>query len=327
MRVLIADDDPLSRRVLRRAVEKLGHRCLAARDGEEAWSLYLEAEPDVVISDWMMPRLDGINLCRRVRADGDEAYTYFVLLTARGDNGDRLTGMQAGADDYLTKPLDPGDLQLRLIAAQRVTALHRKLLEQAHALRQMNREFYRDGRQDHLTGVGNRRRLDEDLERLHRGCEQAGLSYSVALVDIDEFKRYNDTCGHPAGDEALRNVAATLRMCCRGRDAVYRYGGEEFMVVFPETAVEDAARAVDRLRREVRAQAIPHPGRSTPGPLTVSAGVAGWAPPDSESSEAVVQRADEALYQAKQSGRNRVCTSPASPLEGGALRSLPATTH
>lgn len=306
MHVLIAEDDLVSRKILQRSVERLGHTCLLAADGEEALELYNEHRPDVVISDWVMPKLDGLSLCKEIRADREAMYTYFVLLTSRSDKAHRLEGFHGGADDYLTKPLDADELKLRLIAATRVTSLHRELRERARQIEQLNLDLYKDGRRDALTGIANRRAMEEDLERLHSQMHRHDHQWAIALVDIDHFKSYNDTCGHPAGDEALRRVAHCLAEVCRAHDSVYRYGGEEFLAVFPHQDLEGAIQAAERMREAVRALAIPNPGRTPSGPVTISLGVAGRLAGDEGDVSDLIKVADDALYRAKQSGRDRV---------------------
>lgn len=167
MRVLLAEDDAVSLLILRRAVEKLGHECLAAENGEDAWQTYKE-NPDVgvIISDWMMPGVDGLELCRRVREEEREGYTYFIFLTALGDKEHLLMGFEAGADDYLSKPLDREELQVRMISAGRLTKLHQQLAEQRSELEKLNSRLTDQARTDHLTGLGNRLRMQEDLEVL-----------------------------------------------------------------------------------------------------------------------------------------------------------------
>lgn len=310
MRIVIAEDDLVSRKLIERAVTNLGHSCMTAEDGEEAWKLIQDHQPDAVISDWMMPRLDGLGLCRRVRTYEEEhgGYTYFVLLTSLSEQTDRLRGMQAGADDYLTKPLDPDELQLRLICARRITALHLKLARQQEELERLNRSYYEDGRIDQLTGIGNRRMMEEDLERIHAQGTRYGHRYAIALFDIDFFKKYNDTCGHPAGDETLRAVAAALRAAGRKGDVIYRYGGEEFLALFPGQDEETGWLAADRLRVQVEAMMLPHPGKTPPGTVTVSGGITAHVGGEEMDHLALVERADRALYLAKESGRNRVAS-------------------
>lgn len=306
MKIVIAEDDLVSRKLLERAVTKLGYPCHVASDGEEAWELYEKHAPEVIISDWMMPRLDGIDLCRRLRESQGSGYTYFILLTSLTDKEDRLRGMQAGADDYLTKPLDLDELQLRMIAARRITALHKKLARQATELERINLALYEDGRVDSLTQIGNRRMMEENLERVHAECRRYDRHFAVALFDIDFFKKYNDTCGHPAGDETLRAVAGALSEGCRAEDSVYRYGGEEFLAVLPGQDLKTGVLAAERLRSRVEALGLPHPGKTPPGTVTVSGGVACSTGASDLDAVAMVERADQALYQAKESGRNRV---------------------
>jgi two-component system, cell cycle response regulator len=305
LRILIAEDDAVSRTILRRAVEKLGHECLAAADGEEAWGLYKEnPDLDVIISDWMMPGVDGLELCRRVRGDGREGYTYFIFLTALGDREHLLQGLEAGADDYLSKPLDRDELGMRLTSALRVTELHRRLAVQNGELEQLNRMLFEQSRQDPLTSLGNRLRLTEDLQVLQSRTERYGHTYAVVLCDVDFFKAYNDRYGHLAGDDVLRRVAATISSGLRTGDTAYRYGGEEFLVVLPEQGAEAAAAITERLRQAVEDLGIPHADGGPGGVLTISAGVA--VSTGSGDADGLLKAADKALYAAKSEGRNRV---------------------
>src|SRR5215213_1332749 len=202
MRVLIAEDSAMGRLLLQRAVEAMGHTCLVATDGLSAWELFESENPDVVISDWMMPGLEGPELCRRIRSRPDAPYVYFVFLTVFREKEHALVGIQAGADDYLTKPLDPRDLKICLIAAERVISVHRGLAQKTAELERANRELFESARTDALTHVGNRLRLHEDLDRLDSRVARYGYAYAVAMCDLDHFKAYNDALGHPAGDAA-----------------------------------------------------------------------------------------------------------------------------
>ena len=310
MRILIAEDDVVSRTILRRAVEKIGHECIAAADGEEAWTLYKEnPDLDVIISDWMMPGVDGLELCRRVRDDQHDGYTYFIFLTALGDREHLLMGLEAGADDYLSKPLDRGELQVRLISASRVTALHRRLAQQNNELERLNRRLFEQSREDPLTRLGNRLRLREELDVLQARVRRYAHSYSVVLCDVDHFKGYNDLYGHLEGDEVLQKVAGTISGHLRSGDTAYRYGGEEFLIVLPEQDLETAASVADRLRRAIEGLGIPHEANEPPGVVTISAGAAAVSHESPRSTDDLLTEADEALYAAKQAGRNRVATS------------------
>lgn len=304
MRILIAEDEAIARKVLARAVETLGHECIVAEDGEQAWSIFQQEHPEVIISDRMMPGIDGLELCRRVRTTA-ETYTYFVLVTGLDEVAQRLEGMRAGADDYLPKPLNKNDLELRLIAAERVTALHRQIREQRASLEHLNEKFYRQGRIDTLTDMPNRLHLQEDLGRLNARVKRYDRCYGIALMDVDHFKQYNDTYGHVAGDEALRLVASVLKRTCRAADSVYRYGGEEFVAAYPDSTLAATVAAAERMRSSLQAQLHPHES-SELKVLTISIGVT-WVDAQQDLQvERVLKTADDALYRAKENGRNRV---------------------
>ena len=314
MKILIAEDDAVSRLILRRAVEKIGHECLAAADGKDAWDLYKEnPDLDAIISDWMMPGMDGLELCRLIRGEGRDAYTYFIFLTALGDKEHLLMGLEAGADDYLSKPLDRDELQVRLVSAARVTELHRRLAVQNEELEELNRRLFEQSREDPLTSLGNRLRLREELQALRARAKRYGHSYSVMLCDVDFFKSYNDCYGHIAGDEVLVKVAKEITEGRRSGDTAYRFGGEEFLVVLPEQGLEAAAAVAERLRVSVEALRIPHESKDPPGSVTISAGVAALGPGGDKSPDDLLREADAALYRAKEAGRNRVASFADSP--------------
>jgi two-component system, cell cycle response regulator len=306
MKILIADDSPTPRLLLKRELERLGHECLVAEDGLQAWETFQGSGVDAVISDWMMPGLDGDELCRRVRADRDAPYAYFVLLTSLDDKRHVVAGMEAGADDYLTKPFGHEDLETRLVAAARVSALHRQIAAQQAELQRLNQMLFDDSRRDSLTGLRNRRSQDEELQTLVQRSERYGDCFCVALFDVDRFKAFNDSAGHLAGDGVLRTVAATLASECRGGDAVFRYGGEEMLLVMPAQTLETALIAANRMRSAIEALAVPHPGLGPGGTVTVSAGVASFESGRGDDVESLLARADAALYEAKEGGRNRV---------------------
>jgi two-component system cell cycle response regulator len=311
LKILVAEDDAVSRTILRRAVEKLGHECLVAEDGRTAWETF-RAEPcvDVIISDWMMPDVDGLELCRMVREEErsarGRAYTYFIFLTALGDREHLLMGLEAGADDYLSKPLDRDELGMRLISADRVTELHRQLAFQNDELEKLNRMLFDQSRQDPLTRLGNRLRMREDLEVLQSRAERYGHGYAVVLCDIDHFKAYNDRYGHLAGDDALQRVSETISSSLRGGDTAYRYGGEEFLIVLPEQTIEAATMIAERLRQTIEDLAIPHEANPPANAITISAGVAAFS--STVASDDLLKEADAALYTAKKAGRNQVAS-------------------
>ncbi len=302
MKVLVADDDFGSRLVAKAAVEQSGHECIVAADGSSAWELYRQHRPQVVVTDLMMPGLNGLELCRAIRSAEEDSYTYLVLVTSKDAREDVVAGMHAGADDYVAKPLDPFALHTRLLVAQRVTSLHTDLARYRAALAEQ-------ARTDPLTKLHNRLKLSEDLEQLHERSARYGTDYSLAICDVDNFKRYNDLYGHQAGDLALQSVAASLAAQGRESDGIYRFGGEEFLFLLPGQTVSGAEARLARALEAVRSLGIAHSGNPS-GTLTLSAGLSAFAPDHRVSSERLLKEADMALYTAKSAGRNRVEVAP-----------------
>jgi diguanylate cyclase (GGDEF)-like protein len=306
MRILVAEDHAATCLVLEASVTSLGHDCVVATNGKEAWRLFEAVDVEVVISDRMMPGMDGVELCRRIRACGRDTYTYFIFLTAFDKKADVLSGMQAGADDYLVKPLDIDDLKMRLLVASRVTSLHRKLSQQSAQLERLNRQLFDQSRTDPLTQLGSRLRLSEDLESIHARADRYGQSCCAVMCDVDFFKAYNDSKGHLAGDEVLQAVSRALMNATRTGDQVYRYGGEEFLILLPEQSLDDGLAAAERYRKAIEQLAIPHGSSPANNVVTISAGVAVLSHSEGKSVGEWLNEADAALYGAKQLGRNRV---------------------
>ena len=299
----MVDDDAVYRAAMRAMIRASGHECLVAHDALTALAVLKEEIVQVLITDREMPGMDGLELCRLVRSEESTEHLYIILVTGLGSAEQAREGMLAGADDYLVKPSQPLDVQLRLIAAERVSSLHRKI-ELA------NRELRAVARRDPLTNLGNRRSMTEDLEIMTDRRHRYGQHFCIALLDVDHFKSYNDTFGHPAGDEALKAVAKVLIATSRAGDTCYRYGGEEFLCIFPGQSAVSALIAIRRIMHGIDDLAIPHPG-SAGACLTVSVGIAEMAIEHVGADEAV-QAADAALYQAKKHGRNRVELAPPS---------------
>jgi diguanylate cyclase (GGDEF)-like protein len=303
MKVLVVDDGRTTRMMLKSSVEHLGHECVTAADGTEAWDLFLAEGPDVIISDWLMPGIQGPDLCRMVRAKPGP-YTYFVLLTAFGDRNHALEGMQAGADDYLSKTLDVDDLHLRLIAAERVSSLHKRLAEQdvnSRALAEV----------DQRTQLVNRHRSTELFRQFLGRARRERMPLSLVVLDVDHFKHVNDRYGHATGDDVLRRMAATMRRSFRNEDIVARWGGEEFVVGMYAVATADSVTRLYRVLDAVRSEAFVGPDGSE-FEVTFSAGVAEF-PRNGADLQSLYRSADEALYRAKDAGRARVFASHASP--------------
>ncbi|MEZ2389450.1 diguanylate cyclase [bacterium RCC_150] len=302
MKVLVADDDFGSRLVAKAAVEQSGHECIVAADGNAAWEAYGRYRPQVVVTDLMMPGIDGLDLCRAIRSAEDNSYTYLVLVTSKDSREDVVAGVEAGADDYVAKPLDPFTLHTRLLVAQRVTSLHADLARYRAALAEQ-------ARTDPLTKLHNRLKLTEDLDQLHQRSSRYGTDYSLAIFDVDNFKSYNDIYGHQAGDAALQAVAASLASSGRKSDGIYRFGGEEFLLLLPGQAISGAETRLTRALKAVRALNIEHSGNPS-GALTVSAGVSAFVRGHRVSSDRLLKEADMALYTAKAVGRDRVEIAP-----------------
>lgn len=317
MHILIAEDEPVSRRVLRVALQKMGHSVLEAADGGEALRILEDEDVRLVIADWMMPNVDGLELVRRIRSQGqtsvqgeaDSRYTYVILLTSRGQKQDVVDGLTAGADDYITKPFDRDELMVRIHAGERVIELEDKLAAQ-------NAELQRMALLDGLTGIPNRRDFDDKLLKIGEQSRRGGRPFSVVMIDLDHFKGLNDTLGHEAGDDALRAVAGILQENVRTSDSAFRYGGEEFVCLLPDTSADGAAQVAERLRCKVADARIPNPGNVRGGHLTVSVGLAAYTPGSGVPPATVLAQADQALYRAKEQGRNRVTrlevTAPAA---------------
>jgi two-component system, cell cycle response regulator len=304
VRILIAEDDTASRLILEAALKGLGHEVVAATDGEQAWQLFQSEKVEAIISDREMPRLNGVDLCRRIRGSDGGKYIYFIFLTSVNDKVGAAEGIRAGADDYLMKPLNRHELEARLMVASRITELYRELANQQLELKRLNSQLFRQARIDGLTQVGNRLKMREDLDILFARVAEQGGSFCAVMCDVDHFKLYNDEYGHLQGDEVLKSVARTLVQGCRPNDEIYRYGGEEFLLVMPEQSIEAACAAAERHRARIEQLAIPNIG-SPETMVTISAGVAAMAT-TRPSIKKWLEGADGALYRAKQLGRNRV---------------------
>jgi diguanylate cyclase (GGDEF)-like protein len=292
MKILVAEDDDLSAFVLRHQLERQGHEVTVASDGSEAWRLAQDSWFPVVISDWMMPGLEGPELCRKIRGRGGQPYTYVILLTSKNSRQDRLAGLEAGADDFLVKPPDSEELAVRLEIARRILAVQEDLQRRNAHLSEL-------ALSDELTGVGNRRRFREALALHHSLAVVRGMLVSLVVLDVDRFKVYNDDFGHPAGDDALRRVARALVEGVRKHDEVARIGGEEFAVILPDVDAAGSIETAERIR-SVLAR-VPWPLR----PLTASLGIATTSSSTPTASD-LVDQADRALYRCKRAGRDRV---------------------
>ncbi len=297
MRVLIADDDPVSCRLLDHLLRKWDYEVIAARNGVDAWEvLQADHAPRIALLDWMMPGLDGLEICRRVRARSAQPYVYIMLLTANDKVGNLVEGLESGADDYLTKPFHPQELRARLRVGLRMLDLESGLVEARENLRFK-------ASHDALTSIWNRGAIIELLERELSRARRDGSSVGVLLADIDHFKRVNDTRGHLVGDEVLGAVTGRLKGEVRSYDSVGRYGGEEFLILLPGCDNPKLTAKAEQLVKIVERSSI----ETSAGPVPVTISIGGIASGDCPHAElkSLLRAADAALYRAKISGRNR----------------------
>lgn len=298
MRILIAEDDPVSRLTLETFLTKWGYQVISATNGKGALDLLRAGEPPrMAVLDWMMPEIDGINVCREVRKRGGEPYIYILLLTAKGQKRDIVEGLDAGADDYLTKPFDADELKARLRAGRRIVALQEALISAREALRFQ-------AMHDPLTGLWTRAATLDVLRRELARSERQERPVSVIMADLDHFKQVNDLRGHIAGDWTLREAAHRIMSALRIYDSVGRYGGEEFIAVLPECDSSGGVKIAERLRSSIGKEPFDLP--EGPLAITVSVGIASTEEVKSVDASTLIHSADTALYRAKAQGRNRV---------------------
>lgn len=296
MKLLVADDDPIARRMLEVFLSEWGYDVAACRDGRDAWEvLQNEDAPGLVISDWKMPHMDGLELCTKLRSSNRSNYTYFILLTSKTEKEDVIRGLEAGADDFVSKPFNKEELRCRVQIGKRIIELEQKVMRMAMT--------------DPLTGLLNRRRFMERMASETNRAVRADTTLSIIMTDIDFFKRINDTHGHQAGDRVLQHFSEQLTGSLRTYDFVGRFGGEEFIICLPGTDRPEARMIADRIHKHVSNETLSLPVGGQRVHVTASFGVATFHPAMYEDIESVIKRADDALYQAKSSGRNRVCSS------------------
>ncbi len=287
MRVLVADDTIVMRTMLSSWVRDLGYTPILAKDGAEALELAFQDGFDIAVIDWEMPKLTGMEVIRQLKEHPKTTYGHLILVTGRSDQNSLIEALDGGADDFIRKPLVPAELVARVRAGARIVEMRNKIIRLAET--------------DPLTGAANRRCFLERAEAAAADALRRQRSLSVLLLDIDFFKKVNDTYGHGGGDEALKRFVEGCGTALRPNDLLGRFGGEEFVVLLPETNPYVAVSIAERLRTAVEALTITHDGTSFR--ITVSCGVAAVA---ADGLDGALSRADIALYEAKQKGRNRV---------------------
>ena len=298
--ILIAEDNAVSRKLLEKSLAKAGHNVVAAANGRMAFEMFRETFFPMVLTDWMMPEMDGIALCRAIRNHASPGYVYIVFLTAKDSKDDIIAGLEAGADDYLTKPFHPTELMARLKTGKRILELER-------SLKIANEEIRILSITDPLTGCFNRGYMTSHLPEEINRASRYGRPLSVIMCDIDRFKNVNDSQGHVTGDAVLKIVVDSIRGALRKDiDWAARYGGEEFLIVLPETDREGAWVVAERLRQMMAEKPVKTEDHEIA--VTASFGLASFDPGTDEppSAEALIKEADQHLYQAKKQGRNKV---------------------
>jgi diguanylate cyclase (GGDEF)-like protein len=296
-KVLVADDSPVYRKLVEQALAGDSCSVLFANSGRQAIEIFEREHPDLVITDWVMPDLTGIELCQRIRADAQSCYTYVIILTSNTEKANVVKGLSAGADDYLTKPFDRDELLARVHVGRRLIDLHRQIEAKNRLLEEL-------ALSDPLTGLPNRRAIESWAARQLSGAARHGFPLWVVLVDLDHFKSVNDTHGHDAGDAVLKKFGDLLRANTRLSDIAGRIGGEEFLLVLTHADEKSVVVVLDRIRRQLAAEPLDWHGSTIM--ITASFGVAGFSGKRAPEFSQLVSQADSALYRAKDAGRNRI---------------------
>jgi diguanylate cyclase (GGDEF)-like protein len=295
--ILIVDDAPDCRDGLRNLMQELGYQTLVASCGEQALEIALHAQPDLVLLELALPGIDGLETCRRLKANPATSHIPAMFLSTSCETGDIVAAFDAGAADYVSKPPRVPELCARI----RAQLQHKR---SAHALR-------REALVDPLTRLANRRHFDSFLDKEWQRAMRSGSPLSLLMIDVDHFKLYNDTLGHAAGDACLQQLAAVLQQhASRATDLSARYGGEEFVVLFGDTPLEAAVTLAESIRAAVEALRLPNPRSPTVGWVTASIGVASMVPTADSSLRDLLLMADRRLYAAKEAGRNRIVAQP-----------------
>ena len=295
--VLIAEDDVMFRKILQTWLQSWGYQVVTAVDGAQAWELLQgERPPHLLILDWMMPRMNGVEVCRLVRSRNRSPYQYILLVTAKDGTSDLVSGLEAGADDYLSKPFNKNELRARLRTGRRILTLQDEHIKAQEKLRFQ-------ATHDGLTGVWNRNAILDIMDREFERSARGHTSMGIIILDLDFFKRINDSYGHPAGDVVLREAVSRIQEALRTYDAVGRYGGEEFLIVLPDCNQDQAERCAERVRSKISSAPIYFNEVAIAVTASLGLAVTSLSP---GGAKATLEAADAALYRAKNAGRNKV---------------------
>jgi diguanylate cyclase (GGDEF)-like protein len=303
-RILIVDDHEDNIELLRARLESWGYTTESAMDGGQALEKVEAAPPDLILLDVMMPHIDGMEVARRVKSNTNLPFIPIIMQTALDTTEDKVEGLEAGADDYITKPIEFPELKARVRSMLRIKRLQEELEERERQLLEANERLRYMSQTDGLTGLDNRRHLEQQLDAMFAHAKRLNEPLSCVMCDLDRFKTVNDSYGHQAGDAVLKQFARILKNEAREKvDRVGRYGGEEFMLLLPGTVLDAAVTFSERVRKEVESRTFTFDSGTIK--RTASFGVAGWPHPRIVSCDALVRAADDALYVAKETGRNR----------------------
>jgi two-component system cell cycle response regulator len=297
-RILVVDDDPNNLRLVAETLDGLGYALETATDGVQAIERVRESAPDLLILDVMMPKMNGLEVCRIVKSLSADAFIPIILVTVKGDVDSKVTGLKLGADDYLAKPYNPLELRARVASMLRIKALQDKINSKRRELEALSMT-------DDLTGLFNHRAMQQRLKDEFMRAQRYNDPLSLLMIDVDHFKKVNDRFGHLFGDYVLSELAQVLTRCVREIDLLARYGGEEFLVILPQTHFSGSLAVAERIWRTVAKHEFND--NNVQQPITVSVGISFYPNKNIATVEQLVAFADQALYQAKREGRNRIC--------------------
>jgi len=304
-RILVVDDVPVNIQLLFTYLAAEGYDVVSAKDGHDAMKAVKEHQPDLILLDVMMPKMNGFKVCEAIKSDDASKFIPVILVTALNELEDKIKGMDSGADDFLAKPFNKLELLVRVRSLLRIKHLHDELQEKVVELQRTKEELRQLAITDGLTSLYNYRYFKDQLLQELKRAQRHSLKVAVVMIDIDHFKQYNDKNGHPAGDVVLKDIARLLRDNIRNIDLAARYGGEEFSLILIETDKPSAKIVSEKIRKLVEDYGFAYESSQPDGKLTISSGVATF-PEDGEDFDTLVSKADQRLYRAKEAGRNLI---------------------
>jgi diguanylate cyclase (GGDEF)-like protein len=310
--ILVVDDVPLNIQLLTTYLASEGYVIISAKDGVDAVEQVKKHHPDLILLDVVMPKMNGFEVCQHVKSEKDTKYIPVIMVTALNELEDKVKGMNAGADDFITKPFNRVELMVRVRSLLRIKHLNdelkylnQELSEKVIELQKAKEELRKLAITDGLTGLYNYRYFKEQLQQELNRARRHKLNVSVVMIDLDHFKQYNDTNGHPAGDEVLQSIARLLKENIRNIDVASRYGGEEFALILTETHKAAAGIVAEKIRKLIEGHSFAYEESQPDGKITISTGVSTF-PEDGQDLDELVNMADKRLYRAKQAGRNTI---------------------